>query len=64
MHVQIQLDSRTKGDSPRAFFSRKDLDKKRGVRVDPSGSREQPSGVEQIVTLSKGREVPKALGII
>ncbi|KAL3124105.1 hypothetical protein niasHT_004694 [Heterodera trifolii] len=57
MRVQIQLDSRTKGDAPRAFFSRKDLDKKRGVRVDPSGSREQPSSVEQIVALSKGREV-------
>uniref|UniRef100_A0A183C4D4 Integrin_alpha2 domain-containing protein n=1 Tax=Globodera pallida TaxID=36090 RepID=A0A183C4D4_GLOPA len=57
MRVQLQLDSRTKGDTPRAFFSRKDLDKKRGIRVEPSGSQEQPSGIEHVVTLTKGREV-------
>lgn len=56
MKVRLQLDAKA-GASPRAFFSRKDLDKKRGVTVDPSAvSREQPDIIEQHVTLTKGRE--------
>ncbi|KAI1728998.1 integrin alpha domain-containing protein [Ditylenchus destructor] len=54
--LKLQLDSK-KSLTPRAFFSRKDLDKKRGVRVDPASiSREQPDKIEHTITLNKGRE--------
>lgn len=56
LKVRIQLDAEN-GATPRAFFSRKDLDKKKGVIVDRSAvSREQPDIIEQHITLSKGRE--------
>lgn len=56
LKVRIQLDAKNSG-APRAFFSRKDLDKKRGVTVDSKAvSREQPDVIEQHITLSKTRE--------
>lgn len=59
MRVKIHLDSRkgVPGSPPRAFISRKDLDKKRGARVDPtSTSKEQPDKIEHTLQLTKGRE--------
>uniref|UniRef100_A0A914C2S2 Integrin alpha-2 domain-containing protein n=1 Tax=Acrobeloides nanus TaxID=290746 RepID=A0A914C2S2_9BILA len=56
MKLRVQLDSKNQL-SPRAFFSRKDLDRKRGVKVDKNAvSRDQPNIVEQTVTISKGKE--------
>ena len=56
LKVRLQLDAKS-GANPRAFFSRKDLEKKRGVTVDSHAvSREQPDIIEQHVTLTKGRE--------
>ncbi|CAD5219487.1 unnamed protein product [Bursaphelenchus xylophilus] len=55
--VQVNLDSKNK-QSPRAFFARKDLDKKRGVTIDKSSvSREQPDLITQNLVLTKNREV-------
>lgn len=55
--VQVQLDNQNK-NSPRAFFSRKDLERKRGVVVDKSAiSRDQPDVITQTIVLNKGREV-------
>ena len=57
LRVRLQLDAKSGSGAPRAFFSRKDLDKKRGVSVDRAAvSREQPNIVEQRITLNKGRE--------
>lgn len=57
LRVDIHLDSLKKGLSSRAFFSRKELESKRGIRVHPnSASREQPDRIEHIMTLTKGRE--------
>jgi hypothetical protein len=57
LKVRLQLDAENDGAAPRAFFSRKDLDKKRGVTADRSAvSREQPDIIEQHITLTKNRE--------
>uniref|UniRef100_A0A0N4Z9E8 Integrin_alpha2 domain-containing protein n=1 Tax=Parastrongyloides trichosuri TaxID=131310 RepID=A0A0N4Z9E8_PARTI len=56
LKVRIQLDSK-KPLSPRPFFSRKDIERKRGVQIsNESKNKNQPDVIEQIVTLNKGRE--------
>lgn len=58
--LRLNLDSKKGvggGQEPRAFFSRKDLDRKRGVKIDPKSiSQKQPDRIEQTIQLNKGRE--------
>ncbi|MFH4978695.1 hypothetical protein AB6A40_005404 [Gnathostoma spinigerum] len=56
LKVLIQLDAK-KAVSPRAFFQRKDLARKRNVKIDKkAASRDQPDVIEQNIHLFRGKE--------
>uniref|UniRef100_A0A0N5BHX5 Integrin_alpha2 domain-containing protein n=1 Tax=Strongyloides papillosus TaxID=174720 RepID=A0A0N5BHX5_STREA len=56
LKVRVQLDSK-KPLSPRPFFSRRDIDRKKNVQISSeSKNRNQPDVIEQVVPLHKGRE--------
>uniref|UniRef100_A0A7E4WBD7 Integrin_alpha2 domain-containing protein n=1 Tax=Panagrellus redivivus TaxID=6233 RepID=A0A7E4WBD7_PANRE len=57
LKVQIRLDSNAKNSDPRAFFSAKELARKRNVKIPSDAvSKTQPNVIEQTLTMTKNRE--------